>query len=153
MAGGSGPPAFEVTVFGKAKPAGSKRAFAYRPKGGGKMKAAVSDANPDSKDWKLQVAQICGEAMAGLELYEKTPLRAEFTFYVMRPKGHSGMKGLRPSAPPYPITRPDLLKLARGIEDAMSKVVYRDDSEIVTEVLNKRYGQPERVEISVGPMP
>lgn len=151
IAGGAVPPAFEVTVYGSAKPAGSKRGFIYRKDG--KDKVATTDANPNSKGWKLQVAQVCGEAMQGRRMFPKTALQATFRFVVLRPAGHVGKRGLLPSAPDYPLTRPDLLKLARAIEDAMSKVVYIDDSHIVREVLEKDYGEPERVEIRVEALP
>ena len=49
--------------------------------------------------------------------------------------------------PPFPTARPDLLKLARAVEDAIQSVVYRNDSQIVDEVLHKRYGEPARVEV------
>ena len=154
-AGGARPPAFEVTIFGSPKPAGSKRGFAFKK--GGKQKIAIVDANPHSRNWKLQIAQVCGQQMEGREVFDrKVALEARFVFYVQRPQGHSGKRGLRPSAPPFPVTHPDLLKLARAIEDSMSKVVYEDDSQIVDEILRKRYcqaGPPERVEIMVTAMP
>ena len=153
--GGDLPPAFEVVIFGSPKPAGSKRGFAFKK--AGKQKIAIVDANPHSRNWKLQIAQVCGQQMEGREVFDrKVALEARFVFYVQRPQGHSGKRGLRPSAPPFPVTRPDLLKLARAIEDALSKVVYADDSQIVDEILKKRYcaeGTPERVEVTVTAMP
>ena len=44
-----------------------------------------------------------------------------------------------------------MLKLARAVEDAMSGVVYRDDAQVVTEVLRKRYGEPARAEVAIRP--
>ena len=40
----------------------------------------------------------------------------------------------------------------KAVEDALSGVVYRDDSQIVDERLVKEYGSPERVEITVRSM-
>ena len=137
----------KITVYGSAKPAGSKRAFVI----GGK--ARITDANKNSKPWKMQVAQHAGEAMQteGTALFDG-PLRVVFTFYVARPKGHFKKDGTLSAAgrrQPYPAVKPDVLKLARGVEDALSGVVYRDDAQIVDEHLKKRYGTPERVEIEV----
>lgn len=134
-----------LTVYGTPMPAGSKKAFS----GGGK--AWVTDANPKSRPWKNQVAQVAGEVMAGRPLLDG-PLRATFIFYARRPNGHykgSGGLSAKGKRTPLPVTRPDVLKLARGVEDALSGVVYRDDAQIVDETLLKRYGEPERVEITV----
>lgn len=77
------------------------------------------------------------------------PLRLSATFYLPRPKGHFGKRGIRPSAPKYPTTKPDCLKLGRAVEDGMIGVVYRDDAQIVQERLHKVYGEPARCEILV----
>ena len=42
-----------------------------------------------------------------------------------------------------------LLKLTRAVEDALTGLVWRDDAQVVDEVLSKRYGAPERVEVRV----
>ena len=68
---------------------------------------------------------------------------------MLRPKGHFGKRGLLPSAPIAPIVKPDLLKLARAVEDALSGLVYKDDAQIVREILDKHYGEPARVEIGL----
>lgn len=133
--------AITFTVHGHPEPAGSKRSVPMGQRWG------VIDANPKAKGWKGKVEQVAGEIMAGRPLLQ-APIRLELRFFVQRPKGHYGKKGLLPSAPPYPATKPDVLKLARGVEDALTGVVYRDDAQIVDEVLEKHYG-PERVEISV----
>ena len=136
----------EFTVYGTPAPAGSKRAFAIKGRPG---RFAVTDDSKRSRPWKTQVAQQAGEIMQGRQLLDG-PLDLTLTFYVRRPKGHFGARGnVKPSAPVYPAVKPDVLKLARGVEDALSGVVYRDDAQIVTEILMKRYGEPERVEISV----
>ena len=76
-------------------------------------------------------------------------LRVSFTFYRPRPKGHFGAKGVRPSAPRYPTTKPDVLKLARAVEDALTGVLWRDDAQIVAESIYKDYGEPARVVVTV----
>jgi Holliday junction resolvase RusA-like endonuclease len=134
-------PTVMFTVHGTPMPAGSKRAF-FR---GGR--AVVVDANKKSRPWKDQVAQVAGDVMAGHELL-RGPLELRLTFFVRRPKAHFGKNGVRAAAPEYPIGRPDVLKLARGVEDALSGVLYADDAQVVEEILAKRYGT-ERVEIEV----
>ena len=138
----------EFTVYGLAQPAGSKRGF-HR---GGRV--IIVDAAAKSRPWKAQVSDAAALAMAdaGISLI-RDPLEAHFTFYVPRPKGHYGSGRnatvLKPSAPVYPTSRPDLLKLARAVEDSCTGIVYSDDSLIVREALEKIYGEPARVEVSL----
>lgn len=141
---------FNLTVYGAAAPAGSKRAV-VNPSSG---RAFVIDANKNVAAWKREVRQAAGEAFHG-ELYTG-PVSVEFTFYRVRPKGHYGTGRndgvLKASAPAYPTQAPDALKLARGVEDALTGLVYRDDAQIVDEVIRKRYGSPARVELTVLPL-
>jgi Holliday junction resolvase RusA-like endonuclease len=120
-----------------------------RPKQGrpgvraGQLEAFVS--------WKRDVAQAAGVAMSGGPLLEG-PLLLELSFYVPRPKGHYGARGLRPSAPAYPTVKPDVLKLARAVEDALTGTLFRDDAQVVRELLVKVYGEPARCEVRVSPV-
>lgn len=137
------------TVFGDAKPAGSKRAFALRKGGVLTGRVAVADANPNSREWKQQVAYAARQAYSG-ELLEG-PLKVTLQFYRVRPRGHYGARGLNSKgrASTAPTGRPDVLKLARAVEDALTGVVWRDDAQIVHEVIAKSWGEPARVEVSV----
>lgn len=136
------------TVYGEAKPAGSKRAFTHPHTG---RPILTDDSGKAGKDWRRAVADAAAEA-APPELL-RDALEVTFTFYRLRPKSHhrTGANAalLRDSAPAYPITRPDVLKLARAAEDAMSGVVYADDAQIVDEHLHKRYGHPARLEVVI----
>lgn len=151
------PAALSFTVYGKPQPAGSKRAFAVKRDGKPTGQIAVADANPKAKGWQQEVAAVAIEMRVGLdgEGYEPLagPIACEMTFYVARPKGHYGTgrnaARLKDSAPPFPIVKPDSLKLARGTEDALTGIVYRDDAQVVRLVVEKRYGLPERCEITV----
>lgn len=138
-----------VVVFGTPQPAGSKRAFVINGR------ARVTDANAKSRPWKDQVAQHVGEMMLGRPIFEGA-LRVTFRFVVVRPKGHFKAAGGLSAAGrrrPYPTVKPDVLKLARGVEDALTGVSYRDDAQIVDERLVKEYGHPERVEITIEEIP
>jgi Holliday junction resolvase RusA-like endonuclease len=135
------------TVFGDAKSAGSKRAYRHPSTG----KVVVTETVRGSKSWQGSVAAAGAEAHRGSLL--DGPLRVAFIFYRPRPKSHHGTgrnaDKVKSSAPPFPATRPDVLKLARGVEDALTGIVWRDDAQIVTEELRKRWGSPARVEIEV----
>lgn len=139
---------FRLVVYGEAAPAGSKRAVRA---GSGHR---VIDTNKRTAPWKDEVRQVAGRAreQQELELLEG-PLYALFTFYRRRPKGHFLSDGESLSAEgrrrPFPDVKPDGLKLARAVEDALSGIIYRDDSQIVDHRIRKRYGTPERVEVSL----
>jgi len=129
-----------IAVYGTPEPGGSKR-----------WVGRVVDANPRAKGWQANVARAAAEQYTGGLL--DGPLAVEMTFYRARPRGHFGTGrnagSVKASAPVAPITRPDALKLARVVEDALTGVIWRDDSQIVEESLAKRYGEPERCEIDV----
>jgi crossover junction endodeoxyribonuclease RusA len=136
------------TVHGRPEPGGSKRSV-----GPGK----IIDANKKVGPWRDSVA-----AAAILAMQEPAvplmlgPLGVSFTFYVRRPQAHyrTGAHSgeLKPSAPQRPVTRPDVTKLVRAVEDACTSIVWRDDSQIVTQVCRKFYGEPERCEVIVQAM-
>lgn len=129
----------EFFVFGNPEPGGSKRHV-----GGGR----IIDSNRKAAPWKLLLRQVAGEEMHERELLQG-PLAVAFTFYRARPKAHYGAKGLRVSAPRFPTTKPDALKLARTVEDALTGIVYRDDAQIVVETLRKEYGEQAGVHVHV----
>jgi crossover junction endodeoxyribonuclease RusA len=134
-------------VSGVAKPAGSKRGF-FIPK---INRVVIVDANPNSKDWKTDVKHAASEHYKGPLI--ETPIILKLTFFIVRPKGHfrTGKNSniLRDSAPAFPTSKPDVLKLARGVEDALTGIIYKDDSLIVTEHLYKRYCEQPGVQIEI----
>lgn len=138
------------TAIGKPQPAGSKRGFPIRRKNGS-IGVAMSDDNPKAKGWQSIVADAAREAYQGELL--RGPLVVRMHFYLVRPKGHFGTGRnagtVKESAPPYPAKKPDVLKLARGTEDALSGVVFADDAQIVVEMLHKSWGEPARVEVEL----
>lgn len=153
---------FSVVVHGVAQPAGSKQAYVPTGKNGepfrrpnGTIIVNVVDDNPKSKAWKQHVATMARRAW-GFRPLLTCPLYVQLVFFRDWTAGHFGSgrnaEVLKPSASAFPDTRPDVLKLARGVEDALTNVIWRDDAQIVDEVLSKRYGSP-RVEISVGKLP
>lgn len=152
------------TVAGKAQPAGSKSAFVptnkktgqpYRDRNG-RIIVNVVDANPNAKDWQKQVAQVAAQLWGARPLLN-VPLAVMFLFYRVRPNNHyrTGRNAhlLKDDAPDYPASQPDVLKVARGVEDALTDVVWRDDALIVHEELRKEWGTHAGVQITIATMP
>lgn len=132
-------------VIGKPAPAGSKRGFVV----GGRV--VLTDASKQTKPWQALVQSVALDAMAGTPPLEG-PISVHFSFSERRPKSHFNSKGELNAAgqrKPYPTKAPDLLKLARAVEDALSGVCYRDDSQIVNETLDKRYGSDDGVHVYI----
>jgi len=113
-------------VPGIPKPGGSKRAFI--PKGW--KRAIITEDCKGNKDWRASVAQVASEHIYAPFLKD---LKVEFTFYMPRPKSHYNAKGfIKGSFLSTPHTKkPDLTKLIRASEDAMTGIVWHDDSQII----------------------
>jgi hypothetical protein len=143
------------TVYGVAAPGGSKRAFRHSKTG----RIMVTDASKRVKPWREVVGFAARDAMTfHSELGEGTsgylpplegPLILTVDFYLPRPKSHYGVRSLKPSAPLFPIVRPDATKLLRVVEDACTGILWRDDAQIAEQHVRKHYGEPARCEIHV----
>jgi len=109
---------------------------------------------PGVYQWRAQVQQ----AVAQLE---EPPLEGAVAlrlgFDLPRPGGHFGTGRnagtLRPAAPVWPITMPDLDKLVRAVCDAITDAgQWKDDSQVVTITAAKRYcplNKPPGVQITI----
>lgn len=138
----------EFFVPGLCKTAGSKRAF-MRP--GMKYPIVTDDSGPAGKDWRGDVKRFAMDAYKG-ELLEG-PLSLSLRFHMQRPKGHfrSGKNAhmLREDAPVFHVSKPDALKMARAIEDALTGILWVDDSQIAIEQLEKVYSAKPGCSVSV----
>jgi Holliday junction resolvase RusA-like endonuclease len=123
-------------VPGVPRPQGSKRAFS-NPRTG---KPILVESSKGNASWRVDVAYAarlaCGKDWAQFI----GPVIATFTFWFARPKSHRRAdSGLKPSAPRRHVSKPDLSKLVRSVEDALSGIVYHDDSQIYTLCAYKEY--------------
>ena len=128
-------------VTGIAQSRGSKRPMIRYRDGcvvtgkSGHPAIAVVDSNRKSKGWMDVVSSHALAAMGG---DPPVPFAVELSvrFVFARPKSHfrSGKNQhlLATKAKPQHTQKPDLGKLVRPIEDALSKIVYQDDCQIVS---------------------
>lgn len=140
-------------VIGRPQPAGSKRAFPIR-RGGQVTGVVVTDDAKRSRPWKDSVAAAALDALpAGRDELLTGPLELRVDFYLARPAGHYGTgrnrDRIKASSPARPTTRPDVTKLVRAVEDALTGLVWRDDAQVVGQAVRKFYGTPERAEVTV----
>jgi len=103
------------------------------------------EANKNLDPWRKRVAEAGREEMAALEMEViEGPVWVDLQFIFARPKKHYRANGsLRPDAPRYCTRRPDTDKLIRAIGDALTGVVWKDDSLIVRLLASKRYTMNE----------
>lgn len=134
-------PVFEVTVYGAPAPQGSKSP--KRNKHSGRIH--LVESSKYCKPWREDVVGASLQARGRGWRPLTGPLEAEMIFTLTRPRSHFG-KGrnserVLPSAPLLPSGVPDLSKLARSTEDALTTAgIYRDDALVVDyRRLRKRY--------------
>lgn len=116
--------ALDMFVPGRAAPQGSKRHV-----GGGIMVESSKAVGP----WRTVVAWFAAQA------WQSPPLEGAvavvYEFVMPRPSGTP-----KKSTPPA-VKRPDIEKLARAVSDALSDIVWRDDSQVVDMRLIKRLAE------------
>ena len=125
-------------VPGIPRPGGSKRAFVNRKTG----KAIIVEACNKNPEWRSDCKAFAIGAYSGPPLTGALFLKV--FFFMPRPKTHFGTgknsNTIKPSSPLYPTGKPDCTKLIRALEDALTGVVWRDDAQIVSQNIQKRYG-------------
>jgi Holliday junction resolvase RusA-like endonuclease len=126
-----------VRVVGIPRPGGSKRAF-VNPK---TQRMVVMDDCKENRNWRSDVK--AAYLAAGGPYFGAGALRVCFQFYFPRPKGHYGSgrnsERVRYGAPQRHIVKPDLTKLIRSTEDALTGVAWRDDNQICEQTCAKLY--------------
>lgn len=128
-------------VTGIARPKGSTRSWRH-PKTGAII---TTSASGGLKGWESSV-RVQAQRLAEEGHFFGGAVRVFVTFTFARPKSVS------PKKRGYMTVAPDLSKLVRGIEDAMTGVLYRDDAQIVEIVARKVYGasdEPSHAQITL----
>ena len=129
-----------IRAYGLPGPQGSKR-FLGKRGGRGIMVESSKKVAP----WREAVkwaAIKAGQKITG-------PVSVVMVFTLPRPKSASKRKPMVPS------TRPDLSKLIRSTEDALTGVLWRDDARIVCQLVRKVYAEDGRTgaQITVWTLP
>jgi crossover junction endodeoxyribonuclease RusA len=133
------PPPVRFTVYGIAIPKGSTRAFRRG------AHVVVTTDNPNLANWESAV-RYAAATVAERSQYRlfEGGVAVTVAFHLPRPRSVS------PGRRPYPITRPDLDKAARGILDPLTGVLYHDDAQVIDLHASKRYTDgPAHAEIEV----
>lgn len=116
-------------VHDRPRPQGSKR----------HVGRGILVESSDTATWReavKQAAMVAREDQEGVIFPAPLPVRLAITFHFKRPKKHYHVRKietvLRDDAPYYMTSRPDLSKLIRSTEDALTTAAVWDDDSQVT---------------------
>lgn len=110
----------EITVIGMPGPQGSKK-FVGRAKSG---RGIMIESSPKVKIWREAVKAAAFEAISSTII---GPVHMEIIFTLPKPKSASRTKRT------WPDRKPDLSKLVRATEDALTDAgVWEDDARIIS---------------------
>lgn len=126
---------FEFIVFGEPQQKGSMRAF--MPKGW--TRPVLTSTNRNLKAWEELVRARANEARGDREPMAG-PVALSIDFYFQRPK-RLLTKSTAGVWQPH-ISAPDLSKLVRGLEDALSGILFLDDRQVAKLDATKAYAAP-----------
>lgn len=125
----------EFTVPGVPVQKGSMKCICVRGHG-----RVIADRRKDLKAYQESVAEHA--LAAGATRYVGS-VAVEVEFHLPRPMGHYGTGRnagvLKESARLHPSVAPDLDKYQRSVGDALSKVAWDDDAQVVEWKASKRY--------------
>jgi Holliday junction resolvase RusA-like endonuclease len=109
----------------------------------------VSKTPDDTKNYENTVAWYAKEAMGGRPI-AKGPLALCINFGLHIPNSWSRKRKMEAATGVImPTKKPDSSNIIKAIEDAMNKVVYKDDGQIVDHIVSKRYCMEPHAQITI----
>lgn len=121
----------QFQVLGTPVTQGSTRAFVV-----GKRAIVTHDKRRPLMDWRADIAHAAQEAAQGRFAARGTPVWVTASFRLQRPKS-------APKRVVRPTTKPDVDKCARAALDALTGVLWADDSQVVSLLVTKHYAQAD----------
>jgi len=113
-----------LVVFGNPAPQGSKKSLGLTKAG----KGIIVETSPKNAPWRADVKAACQEWLQANPSFEPfdCALKVSMVFTFLRPKSVTRKKR------PFPSVYPDVSKLCRSTEDAISASgLWRDDALVV----------------------
>lgn len=124
-----------LTVLGKAEPKGSLRGFVLR----GSRRVVLTDGNPRVRPWMALIRDAAAQWRADQGLADHAiawptePILLDVTVWLPKPKSAPTRRAIQATK------KPDVSKIVRAVEDALTGVLYRDDAQITVEIARKDY--------------
>lgn len=100
------------------------------------------------RDYMNLVASIAKRAMVGVEKIEG-PVRLEVKFWYEPPASWSRAKRGRAN---WKTSKPDSTNLIKLLEDSLTGIVWKDDAQVCSHVVDKRYGIRAETIVTVLPL-
>lgn len=128
-------------VRGEPAPKGSSRAMIV----GGRAVNVPSGSNVNRQKLRSWAGEVSVAAQAAVGAADPLlgPLMVAALFRYSRPRGHFGSgknaNRVKDSAPLWHIVKPDVDKIARSTLDALTGIVFRDDSQVAVLLVAKYY--------------
>lgn len=136
-------------VLGTPAPKGSARAMIHPHTRKAILRPGSSQVGElKIRSWSAAVREAARDAAGdrAAPVYVGAPLVVAVVFRLARPAGHWGTGKnagkVKPSAPPVPMTKPDVDKLARCTLDALTGIVIDDDARIASLYLDRQWAAP-----------
>lgn len=129
---------FVITVYGTPAPQGSKRFVGHSKSGRGIMVESSKAVKPWREAVRHEAQHIMTMASTSVPMMPIAgPVSVRMVFTLPRPTAAKKR--------PYPHTKPDLSKLVRSTEDALTDAgVWDDDARVVSLTAQKRYPFQDR---------
>lgn len=127
------------SVAGKPVQKGSMKTFVIKPlpckscRNGIRLKAVVTNENTDTKKWQTLIGDTFLLTFKNHDIWYDCAISLKIVFYMPYPAS-------LPKDRVYPCVKPDIDKLTRTILDALTGVLYIDDSQVVKLEVCKQYG-------------
>jgi len=121
---------------GKQRPRATRQGRIYTPK--------------ETVNAEAYIKYLASEAMCTMEPFTGA-LKATFAIYVEIPKSFTkakrkaALEGIE-----HPTTKPDLDNIVKLLADAMNGIVYKDDKQIVSICVSKKYAEHASAHVYVG---
>ncbi|WP_416144928.1 RusA family crossover junction endodeoxyribonuclease [Planococcus koreensis] len=79
------------------------------------------------------------------------PIHLEMTFYQPIPKKYQTKpkQALIEAGVLLPVTKPDVDNLAKGVKDGLTKIIWQDDSQVVSMMVRKLYSMTPKVAVHI----
>ncbi len=126
-------------VRGYAQTKGSTKAF-MRP---GMRFPVITNDNPKTKEWAKTIQVVAQMSAPDITELWSGPIALKLIFYMKKPASYPKSRDL------WHIKKPDLDKLVRAVGDALTGVIYTEDSHVVEIVTAKHYSNLPGVWIEV----
>ena len=142
---------YEFTIDCEPKAQGRPRSRIIQPKDKSRPPFVLIYDDPKSAKAKLLFA-VEARQYAPEKLIDQA-IRVDTTFYMPRPKSHYGTgrnsDKLKDSAPTFHIKKPDRDNFDKLVLDALTGVIWTDDSIVCKGFIEKVYARKPRVEVKI----